>query len=362
MPEPKPVPEPVPKPVPVPARTRLAPLLALALCGCTLTASALVSRCAGDEDEPSASAPAEPTESPTPVPDPTDAAPAPAPAEAEQAPTTPAKGKWLADMTWLEAEAALTPDTVVVIPVGASSKEHGPHLPLRNDQTIAEYHADRVVRDADVVMAPLLGHHFYPAFTAYPGSITLRRSTARDLVVDVVRSLAGYGPRRFYVLNTGVSTVGPLRDAQAVLAAEGIALTYTDLPKILGEVERSIAEQPGGTHADEIETSMMLYIAPDTVDMSKAVDDWAPKSVRGFSRTPDGPGHYSKSGVWGNATLATRDKGERVVETMAAGVLEDIERLRASPLPEGTPQPATDYPFGAPLPGAKSPGPKRPSK
>jgi hypothetical protein len=49
------------------------------------------------------------------------------------------KGILLKDLTWVEAEKALTPDTIVVIPIGAESKEHGPHLKLKNDWLIAEY-------------------------------------------------------------------------------------------------------------------------------------------------------------------------------------------------------------------------------
>lgn len=237
------------------------------------------------------------------------------------------------DLTWLEAEAKLTPEAVVVLPVGAASKEHGPHLLLKNDWLLAEYFKQRVYEGADVVVAPTLSYHYYPAFVEYPGSTTLSKDTARDVVVEIVRSLANYGPRRFYVLNTGVSTIGPLEAAAEVLTAEGVLLHFTNILEIAGPVEKEISEQQGGTHADEIETSMMLYIAPDTVDMSKAVTDWAPKTKPGLSRTPDGPGHYSKTGIWGDPTLASRDKGEKVVEAMVAGMLRDIEALRTTALP-----------------------------
>ena len=245
----------------------------------------------------------------------------------------PAKGTLLEQLTWTEAEAKLGADAVVVLPLGAAAKEHGPHLRLNNDWLLAEYYKGRVLQAADVVVAPTLGYHYYPAFVEYPGSTTLSESTARDVVVDIVRSLARHGPRRFYVLNTGVSTVRPLEQSREILAREGIALAYTDILAISAPVEARIAQQPGGTHADEIETSMMLYIAPETCDMSKAVRDWAPKTKPGFSRTQDGPGHYSKTGVWGDATLATRDKGEAIVENMVVGILADIEALRAAALP-----------------------------
>lgn len=246
---------------------------------------------------------------------------------------TPARGVALAELTWIEAEAMLTADAVVVLPIGAAAKEHGPHLQLDNDWLLAQYFARRVREAADVVVAPTLGYHYYPAFVEYPGSTTLSEMTARDVVVDIVSSLGAHGPRRFYVLNTGVSTTKPLQAAAEVLHQRGILLGYTDILAIAGPVEAKITEQPGGSHADEIETSLMLYIAPDTVDMTKAVRDWAPKTKQGFSRTPDGAGHYSKSGVWGDATLATRDKGEILAEAMVTGMLAEIETLRSSPLP-----------------------------
>lgn len=246
------------------------------------------------------------------------------------------KGTLLQELTWNEAEEVLGPDTVVVLPLGAASKEHGPHLRLENDLLLAEYYKNRVLEGADVVVLPTLGYHYYPAFTEYPGSVTLGFETARDVVVDVVRSTARHGPRRFYVLNTGVSTRRPLKAAAELLAGEGILLEYTDILAIAGPVEKEISEQPGGTHADEIETSMMLYIAPDSCDMSKAVSDYHPRGERGYlSRDPDTKETYSKTGIWGDPTLATREKGERIVEAMVSGMLADVERVRTAPLPAG---------------------------
>lgn len=246
------------------------------------------------------------------------------------------RGVLLETLTWQQAEKVLTPETVVVIPLGAQSKEHGPHLPLGNDWNMAEYLKRRVLESADVVMAPTVNYSFYPAFVTYPGSTSLRLETARDMVVDICRGLARFGPRRFYVLNTGVSTLRALRPATEVLAAEGITLHFTDLLRLTGEVEKQVGQQEGGTHADEIETSMMLYIAPGTVDMARAVKDYHPGKGP-LTRNPQEPGIYSESGVFGDATLATRAKGERVVEALVRGLLSDIEELRRTPVtPPGT--------------------------
>ena len=238
------------------------------------------------------------------------------------------KGILLEDLTWQEAEKVLTPDAIVVIPIGAESKEHGPHLKLKNDFLIAEYLKREVLKSAVVVVAPTFNYHFYPAFIEYPGSTTLRIETARDLLVDICRSLARYGPRRFYALNTGVSTIRALRLSADVLAEDGILFRYTDILKVAESAEKQVKQEEGGTHADEIETSMMLYIAPDTVDMTKAVKDYHPSPKGGLTRNPNGEGAYSASGIYGDATLATRKKGEIMVHAMVEGILKEIDALR----------------------------------
>ena len=102
-----------------------------------------------------------------------------------------------------------------------------------------------------VVITPPLTHHFYPAFLEYPGSTSLTLETARDYTVQIVRSLARYGPKRFYVLNTGVSTTRALEPAAALLAQEGILLRYTDFGAAAERAAASIRQQPIGSHADE---------------------------------------------------------------------------------------------------------------
>lgn len=255
------------------------------------------------------------------------------PSASPSASPKPRRGVVLEDLTWIEAEKVMTPDTVVVIPVGASSEEHGPHLKLKNDWLLAEYFKGRVLESADVLMAPTVAHHFYPAFVEYPGSISLRLETARDLMIDICKSLSVHGPRRFYVLNTGVSTNKALEPAAQALAAEGILLRYTSLLKALGPVEKEVSKQEGGSHADEIETSMMLYIAPETVDMSKAMKDYDPNGKGSLSRSAGNDQTYSPTGIWGDPTLATREKGVRVAEALVAALLADIEETRKAPLP-----------------------------
>lgn len=253
----------------------------------------------------------------------------PAASAAQPAP----RGVVLGDLTWQQAERILTPDAVIVIPLGAESKEHGPQLRLDNDARLAAYFRDRVLAVSNVIIAPTVNYNFYPAFVEYPGSTHLRFETARDLIVDIVRSLAAYGPRRFYVLNTGVSTIRPLTAVAELLRNDGIIFAFTNVLQVGAAAEATVRQQARGTHADEIETSMMLYMYPQRVDMSKAVKDDAPQGTGGLSRVPGTAKTYSPSGVWGDATLATREKGRIVVEAMVAGMLQEIESLRARPAP-----------------------------
>ncbi|XHS76500.1 creatininase family protein [Burkholderiaceae bacterium UC74_6] len=239
-------------------------------------------------------------------------------------------------MSWVEARAALTPQTVVVIPLGAESKEHGPHLPLNTDFRQAEYYKQRVLAAADVVVAPTVNYSFYPNFVEYPGATSLSLGVSRDMLLEIVRGLASFGPRRFYVLNTGVSTNRPLAQVRARLAAEGIALAYLDPigPRVKA-TESQVETQQEGAHADEIETSMMLDIDASIVDMSKATVEYLPRkaNARGiWSLDPKSP-LYNPSGIYGDATRATAAKGRFINDAKVRVMLDDIEALRRAPLP-----------------------------
>jgi acetamidase/formamidase/creatinine amidohydrolase/Fe(II)-dependent formamide hydrolase-like protein len=252
-------------------------------------------------------------------------------------------GMRLADMPWTEAERVLTRDRVVVLPLGAAAKEHGPHLTLGNDQILAEYEAARVVAARPVALLPTLTYGHYPAFVEYPGTVSLSSDTQKNVVAEICRSIARFGPRRFYVLNTGVSTVPPLQDAAKALAREGILMRFTDVLKAGKAAEDEVRQQKWGTHADEIETSMILYMQPASVRMERAVADGERVASGPLTRDSKRVGqHYSPSGVFGDATLATWQKGEKITEAAVADLLKDIDALAAAALPTGSPEAAPD--------------------
>lgn len=242
-------------------------------------------------------------------------------------------GKYLESMTWKEAEKAFKKYSIVVIPIGARTKEHGLHLPLNNDWIIAEYLAKRVAEKSPVLLLPTVPYGYYPAFVEYPGSVHIQKETFRDLLIDICRSIHRHGPKKFYFLNTGISTNRPLEEAKGLLAQENIAMEYTNLKTAIPEVKKKVKKQEAGTHADEIETSMMLYIAPEIVRMEHARKDIHPEkdpdNPGGLTRDPKAKaGVYSPTGAWGDPTLASREKGKVVVEALVEHIVSSLAKFK----------------------------------
>jgi creatinine amidohydrolase len=234
----------------------------------------------------------------------------------------------LENLTWVQAEKVLKEYEVVLIALGARTKEHGPHLPLKTDYIMAEYLKSRVAAEVPVAVLPTIQYGYYPSFLEYPGSVSIRAETFKNVVEDICRSMSGYGARKFYVLNTGISTLRPLEEAAETLKGVGIVLRYLNLLDVDKTIPQGLLKQEGGSHADEAETSMMLYIAPETVDMSQAAKDYDSRPGRkGLTRNPHGSGTFSPTGTWGDPTLATREKGRIIVEATVQAVIAQVKDL-----------------------------------
>jgi len=236
----------------------------------------------------------------------------------------------LEDLTWVEAEKALKNYKVVMIALGARTKEHGPHLLLKNDYVMAEELKKQVMEQVPVAVLPTLQYGYYPSFLEYPGSVSLSAETFTNIVIDICLSIKTYGINKFYVLNTGVSTTPPLQKAREELLQKGIELRYLNILEVDKNLPKGLMKQEGGTHADEGETSMMLHLAPHTVDMTKAVKDYDSRpNRRGLTRDPEGAGHYSPTGIWGDPTLATKEKGKIIVDATIKEIVQQIKDLIA---------------------------------
>ncbi len=233
------------------------------------------------------------------------------------------RGAYLESLSWPEAERWLAGEPLLLLPLGAAAKEHGPHLPLATDRITVDWLAARLVEEFPLLVAPTVGYHHYPAFVDFPGSTSLAADTARDLIVQICTSLARHGMRRCYALNNGVSTLGPLRAAAERLAGDGVELRWLDLGALHRRCTAEFGAPEWSGHADEVETSLMLHIAPEWVDMSQAVADGGegPGPLR---RERGLPGLYAPQGVIGDARRATAEKGARVAALILAQIRAEL--------------------------------------
>lgn len=248
----------------------------------------------------------------------------------------PDPGVWLQDLSWPEAKTRIDSGAVIIVPIGAAAKEHAHHLPLKTDYLLARELADRVRQQLPVVVAPIISFGYFPAFIRYPGSQHLRADTFIALLTDVLGKFVRDGAERLAVINTGVSTEAPVRIAvRDLYETTGVRVHVADI-RSLGRRSEQGLEQALGGHADEGETSMILAIEPDSVRMDAAATDYgkmldAPATVfyqpTVFSGDPNAGIDYSATGARGDPTLASAAKGERILATMTAQLVEGLRAL-----------------------------------
>ena len=214
-------------------------------------------------------------------------------------------GVWLEDLTWPEAKTYFDTGMPVVIPIGAASKAHGPHLPLKTDALTARALAQKLIERLPVIAPPVVGFGFYPAFTSFAGSQHLSAATFKALLGELLGNLRGHGVNRIVLLNTGVSTERPIDE----LAAGATDLLVLHM-RGLGAAADRLLEAPEGGHADERETSVMLALEPRSVRMNRLVLD----------------GPFEKTGATGDPTRAGAFKGERVLEARVDDMVAAITR------------------------------------
>ena len=237
-------------------------------------------------------------------------------------------------MHWDEVARRIGDGAVAILPIGAAAKQHGFHLPLNTDRIQAEWLAGKMAEKIDALIWPTLTYGHYPAFVDYAGSSSLSISTFEALVREIAGQILSGGCRKLLVLNTGISTLAPVDRALARLDNARIKHVWIHEGPRYPRVARQLAEQSHGSHADELETSLMLALAPHLVDMTRAEASPALKHEVPGALTPTDPNspNYSPSGSYGDPTRATAAKGEALL----AAMLDDLHEQVTAFIAQGT--------------------------
>ncbi len=165
----------------------------------------------------------------------------------------------VAGLTWDQVGERLAGGAAAILPIGAGAKQHGLHMNMATDQLFAEYFSHALADRIDGLIWPTLTYGAYPAFIAYAGSVSLSNQTFQAVVTEIADALLGFGARRVFILDTGLSTIAPVEAAIRATRDPGrIRHVKVFAGRRFEETVRELKEQPYGSHADEIETSLML--------------------------------------------------------------------------------------------------------
>ena len=241
---------------------------------------------------------------------------------------------------------------MAILPIGAT-EQHGPHCPCGCDAYNAKGLAEKVAEKTGAMLLPLLPYGSHPYHHWYmPGTIPLGYETHTNVLCDIIRGAANAGYKKFFILSAH-GQVSTTLVAVHKLGLEGYFTLSAHWYDLLRDNQTAL-ETPM-THADEAETSMALYLYPQYIDMSKAVDDGGECLINdefmmkpGMTPKPGQMYHFEgtfarpeyielKSGVIGHPTLATVEKGEAIVEkavSLISDIVEDVmERFPAGVQP-----------------------------
>jgi creatinine amidohydrolase len=247
--------------------------------------------------------------------------------------------------------------TIVVLPMGAT-EQHGPHLPLNVDTTLVDgviaASLPHIAPEVPALFLPTQAVGLSPEHSAFAGTLTLKAETVIRLWTDIAESVAASGIKKLLLLNSHGGHVGVMdvvaRDLRARLGLLVYSVNTFGLPLTgpAGEDVNALFsahEHRFGIHAGDIETSMMLALRPQQVDMAQAQNFVSASEGRAEKFAILGNGKsaklawqmqdYNPAGAAGNAAAATVAKGRAVLDAAGrslAAVLVEIHQLPAGTL------------------------------
>jgi len=239
------------------------------------------------------------------------------------------------EMTPQEITDAMKEVDTVLVPLG-SVEQHGPHLPVGTDTLIPITVAKCVAERARVLVAPQVYYGNSLSMVDMKGVFTITPDTLASLLLDLCKSFSRQGFKKIVFINGHggnrqvLSFIGQkarIETGALIVRIDWWDITAEEIPKIC---EREVV------HADEGETSMMLACRPDLVDMKKAVkDETYDKLVNVLTsgKPKNRPEVYvpfskwSKTGLMGDATKASKIKGEKILNSVVNNIVNFLQQL-----------------------------------
>lgn len=255
----------------------------------------------------------------------------------------------LAKMKQQEVAEAIVRGAIAILPVG-TMEQHGYHLPVDTDVAIPAHIAAKAAgRTGDVVL-PAVNYGYNEKDLAFAGTVSVSAETFTRYLVEIGRSLARTGFKRILILNGHGYNSNMVGTAGMVIIEQTDAYCATAnwwslCADVLDEIRES--EAPGGmSHACEMETSVQLVLDEEHVDMSQAEKeiDYPFKGSRfvwyDMHQSPvslKAPFQMlTRSGVIGDPTLATPEKGQRILAAATGRLVEFLEEFRRVVPAEGS--------------------------
>ena len=229
----------------------------------------------------------------------------------------------LDSLTWPEVGRLLARDPRLLFPVGAL-EQHGPHLPLATNTFLAEAVARRVSMHLSILRAPTFAYGVTARERGhYPGTSTLRRKTLHRAVNELLAGWEDHGVSEVLVITAHRHE--PHLDALLMALTSRSTTTVIDLYAV--DVSDLLEGTPELEHGGELETSLMLHLAPERVRADR-MTDYAPtaREVRRYAwkHMPTAP--TASQGVIGFPTQATAEKGRALFKRWVTGVTDLLER------------------------------------
>jgi creatinine amidohydrolase len=252
----------------------------------------------------------------------------------------------LGERNAVEAAAAVTDRSVLILPIGAM-EQHGPHLPLATDLLVIDAFADAVVAEAgdalDLWRLPSLTFSKSNEHAWAPGTVWLRPETVLAVMRDIGCSLSTLAARKLVLLNGHGGNTGLLdvvcRELRLSFGFQTFLL-HASLPADHGG-DGAPEEHGLGIHGGVAETSILLHLRPDLVDMTAAVrnvPNWmtAHHHVRFGGSASFGwlSDDFGPSGVIGDATIATADRGKVAFEEGVRHLVDVLAEVAAFEFPD----------------------------